>query len=223
MPLSPETSLDAEQLICTLTPALVDGTLSDALETVRLHWSTAQLIALLAHRNGDVRKVAALALGFVGGAPAIAPLAVALHDPDMLVTQVAEHALWCIWFRQGKCCSVSLLRAGSSALSTGHYPMAIDKFSEAIAVDPDFAEAYNQRAIAYYLAERYLEAIVDCQAALERIPQHFGAMAGMGHCYAHLQRYAEARRCYRLALAIHPRLEGIDTSLQQVEQILQRD
>jgi hypothetical protein len=42
----------------------------------------------------------------------------------------------------------------------------------------------------------------------------------MGHCYAHLHQWAEAKRCYRLALAMYPRLEGIEAALQQVEEIL---
>jgi len=52
------------------------------------------------------------------------------------------------------------------------------------------------------------------------MPQHFGAMSGMGHCHAHLCQWGEARHAYRLALAIHPRLEGIQVSLDQIEQLL---
>ena len=57
-------------------------------------------------------------------------------------------------------------------------------------------------------------------ATLDRMPQHFGTMSGMGHCFTHLKQFADARRCYRLALAINPKLEGVSASLQQVEQIL---
>jgi tetratricopeptide (TPR) repeat protein len=220
MPLHPETSLDARGLISTLQPALAEGNLSDALETVRKNWTIDELIRLLSSRNADVRKVAALALGFIGDRSAIPPLAVALHDQDELVTQVAEHALWCLWFRLGKPASVALVRLGSSDLGDGDFDGAIEKFTRSIAIDPSFAEAYNQRAIANYLAERYEASIADCQGALRLMPQHFGAMSGMGHCYAHMKNFAEARRCYRLALAIHPRLEGVETSLRRVEQIL---
>jgi Tfp pilus assembly protein PilF len=48
-------------------------------------------------------------------------------------------------------------------------------------------------------------------------------MAGMGHCYAHQGQWRQARHCYRLALAIHPRLEGIQTSLDQIEQLLREN
>ena len=220
MPMHPETLLDAQGLITTLQPALAEGNLSDALETVRQNWTIEELIALLAARNADVRKVAALALGFVGDRRAVPALALALHDPDEVVNQVAEHALWCIWFRTGKAASVALVRLSSNDLTDANYDGALEKLTRAIAGDPDFSEAYNQRAIAHYLAEQYEESVADCQEALRRMPQHFGAMAGMGHCHAHLQNYQEARRCYRLALAINPKLDGVETSLKQVEHIL---
>ena len=101
MPFYPETSLDADGLLTTLKPALAQGDLTDALETVRKNWTPRQLIELLSSGNVDVRKVAALSLGFVGARESVQPLAVALHDKDELVNQVAEHALWCIWFRLG--------------------------------------------------------------------------------------------------------------------------
>lgn len=102
----------------------------------------------------------------------------------------------------------------------GNYVCAVEKFTQAIQEDSEFAEAYNQRAIALYLSERFPEAVEDCKAALTRVPQHFGAMSGMGHCHAHLGQWRQAKHCYRLALAIHPRLEGIQCSLEQIEQLL---
>jgi tetratricopeptide (TPR) repeat protein len=216
----PEASIDAENLITTITPALTDGKLSDALETVKRNWTPEQLIALLTSAKVDVRKVAALSLGFIGDKRAIPSLAIALHDKDAMVNELAEHALWCIWFRSGDPQSVALVRSGSNDLSECNFAGAIEKLTRAIQADPDFAEAYNQRAIAYYLAEDFDKSIRDCQAALQRMPQHFGAMAGMGHCHAHSRRYDEARHCYRLALAINPRLDGVEASLKQIDQIM---
>ena len=209
-----------EDLLSRLRPALVGGNLGQALETVRERWSVPELIALLKHSQVDIRKVAALALGLVGGKAAVGPLAVALHDGDPMMVQMAEHALWSVWFRLGKRATIPLLKQGSCHLNHGNYDIAVQKFTQAIEVDPGFAEAYNQRAIAHYLAEEYRPSIADSRAALERMPHHFGAMAGMGHCYAHLHEWAEARRCYRLALTMHPQAEGIAQALAQVEAIL---
>lgn len=221
----PTTKIDTHELLTRLAPALAGGRLTEAFQIIQENWTVPQLITLLDRQANpglpsDVRKLAAAALGLVGDRRAVTPLAVALHDADPMITQMAEHALWSVWFRLGKSTAVCLLKHGSCHLNHGNFDHAAEKFSEAVTADPTFAEAYNQRAIAYYLAERYPEALQDCQAALALMPQHFGAMSGMGHSHAHLKHWAEARHCYRLALAIHPSLEGIQTALRQIEEIL---
>ena len=210
----------AEELVARLRPALSSGDLRDALEWVQQKWSPAQLLGLLDNPSTDARKVAALALGMIGDTTAVRPLAVALHDDDLMVSQIAEHALWSIWFRLGKPRAVCLVKCGNTHLEHGNYECAIEKFSQAVNEDQTFAEARNQRAIAYYLTEQYGKSIADCMQAMVLMPQHFGAMAGMGHCYAHRGEWKQARQCYRLALAIHPRLDGVETSLDQIERLI---
>jgi len=213
-------TINAQEFFNTLQPSLSQGNLEQTLLSVGKRWTCPQIVALLANRSGDVRKVAALALSAVGDRSAIVPLAVALHDSDAMVSQMAEHALWAVWFRLGKPRAVSLVKCGNTHMHHGNYECAIEKFTCAIQEDGDFAEAFNQRAIAHYLSECFAESIADCRAALDRMPQHFGAMAGMGHCHSHLSQWHDAKRCYRLALAIHPRLEGIQMSLSQIDQLL---
>ena len=223
MQAGPKTTASARALLTHMTPALAEGDMSRALELLQGQWTTPELIQLLSEKQADVRKVAALGLGLIGDVSAIQPLAIALHDSDPMVNEVSEHALWSIWFRLGKPHAIRLLQLGTHHLNHGNYCCAAEHFSQAIDEDPGFAEAYNQRAIAHYLSERYDESIVDSRQALSIMPQHFGAMAGMGHCYSNQRQWAQARHCYRLALAIHPRLEGIQNTLKQVEKILSTD
>ncbi len=220
---APDSSINPQEFISTLEPSLSQGNVEEAINHVRTRWSASQIVQLLRDKSADVRKVAALALSLVGDNSAIAPLAVALHDGDAMVCQMAEHALWSVWFRLGNGRATCLVKCGNNHLHHGNYVCALEKFSQAIQEDSHFAEAHNQRAIANYLCECFEDSIADCKAALALVPQHFGAMSGMGHCYAHLGDWREARRCYRLALAIHPRLEGIQTSLDQIEQLLREN
>jgi tetratricopeptide (TPR) repeat protein len=219
---SPEL-INPQELLETLQPSLTQGNMEEALQEVKARWTAPQIVSLLQNKCGDVRKVAALALSLIGDRPAVQPLAVALHDADLMVCQMAEHALWSIWFRIGSCRAVCLVKCGNNHMHHGNYVCAVEKFTQAIQEDPNFAEAYNQRAISHYLSERFCESIDDCKAALGLMPQHFGAMSGMGHCHAHLGQWQQARHCYRLALAIHPRLEGIQSSLNQIEQLLREN
>ena len=50
------------------------------------------------------------------------------------------------------------------------------------------------------------------------MPCHFGAWAGMGHCYAHLGKHDEAIRSYEKALEINPRLEGVRQGIESLRE-----
>lgn len=179
-----------------------------------------EITALLSGPNDDARKVAALALSLVGGKCCVKDLSRQLCHPDPMVNQMAEHALWSIWFRCGSAEANQELCRGTRAMNRRDFDGAIEHFTRAIASDAGFAEAYNQRAIAYYLTERYDSSIEDCRRTVERMECHFGAWAGMGHCLAHEGRLAEAVVSYDKALAINPHLEGIRQVVRELRQNL---
>ena len=93
---------------------------------------------------------------------------------------------------------------------------AIDHFTRAIEIDPKFAEAYNQRAIAKFMLEEYESSLNDCRRVICLTPDHFGAWAGMGHCHAHLHHIPEAIACYEKALGIHPHMHQIKQAIQEL-------
>ena len=167
----------------------------------------------------DVRKVAALCLALVGKRCTIDKIAAQLKDPDPMVNQMAEHALWSIWFRCGSLPANKELCRGTKALNARNFDAAMEHFDRAIELDQDFAEAYNQRAIAHYLQEQFAESAEDAQKAAEKMPCHFGAWAGLGHCHLNLGNLHEALKCYEKALAINPHL---DCLLQTADEIRNR-
>ena len=79
---------------------------------------------------------------------------------------------------------------------------------------PDWAEAWNKRATARYLARDFAGAIRDCEATLARKPHHFGALSGQGLCHLALEQYAPAAALFRRALAVHPSLAPVRANLQ---------
>ncbi len=133
-----------------------------------------------------------------------------------VIVRMAEHALWSIWFRCGSDCANRAIMRGLECLSKREYDEAVGHFTHAIERDPDFAEAYNQRAIAHYLKEEYEESAQDCRHTIQLMPCHFGAWAGLGHCDAHLHRHAEAIECYEKALEINPHLSCISDAVAEL-------
>lgn len=204
----------------TVAPLVKSGDICTAEQTVRRCWPQSKLIEFLTGADERISHLAIMALGCAGDCGAIEPLSHKLRDENPELVRAAEHALWSIWLRAGQPKGLRYLKCGCEHLKHGNHETAIEKFTLAIAEDPDFAEAFNQRAIAYYLSGQYEKSIADCHRVLAKIPVHFGAMAGMGHCHAQLNQLENARDCYQAALRIHPGMEGIADSLRSVEAIL---
>jgi tetratricopeptide (TPR) repeat protein len=209
-------SLEATQFVSAVQPLLERKDLKGLHALLKSRWTKAELTSFLASRDDDVRKVAALALAYVGGKCCVEPIAQQLRHADPVVNQMAEHALWSIWFRCGTETANHELCKGTKALNRRDWTAAISHFTQAIEADPTFAEAYNQRAIVKYLQERFEESIQDCLRAVELMPCHFGAWAGMGHCHAHAGHLPEAVDCYDRALTINPHMECVSQMLSEL-------
>lgn len=209
-------AVDTGHFLSTVRPILEEGNIDSLIETVERNWSTCSICALLRHADVDVRKVAAVVLGYVGTLEVSACLAQALRDDDPVVNRMAEHGLWSIWFRSCKPRACEVFGRGMACLAAEDYSSAVQLLHEATRCDPGFAEAYNQCSIAHFLLEQWPEAISDCRKCLDRVPHHFGAWAGMGHSYAQSGDMNKALACYRQALAINPHLHAIRRAVDQM-------
>ena len=91
------------------------------------------------------------------------------------------------------------------------------RMPESIVADfPSLSLEQVYGAIAYYLQERFDESLIDCHHAVRLMPSHFGAWAGLGHCYAHLNQPREAIKAYEKALAINPHLDCIKQAVSEL-------
>jgi tetratricopeptide (TPR) repeat protein len=209
--------IDPCQFVAAVQPLLERKDQQGLLALLHERWTHEQIKAVLASDDLDARKVACLALALVGGKCCINEIVAQLRHPDRVINEMAEHALWSIWFKCGSPEANRELCMGTKALNRREMQTATDHFTRATEIDPAFAEAYNQRAIAKYLSEDYEACIVDCLAAVERMPSHFGAWAGLGHCHAHQGRLAEAVENYERALDINPHLECIQQAVDELK------
>jgi tetratricopeptide (TPR) repeat protein len=131
-----------------------------------------------------------------------------LRGPDPEAAAGAEAVLWDLWCQSGRPAVDAAFRRGVEALESGHLDRALALFSEVIAQAADFAEGWNKRATARYLAGDHRGAVADCEETLARNPHHFGALSGQGLCHLALSEPREAAAVFRRALMVHPHLTG---------------
>jgi tetratricopeptide (TPR) repeat protein len=128
----------------------------------------------------------------------------ALKNPDGDVRDEATQTLWQIWFSQKGVAGLHTLQRSQSLLESGESEAAEAVLTELIDQLPDFAEAWNRRAVLYYLRREYRKAIADCQRTIFLNPAHFGALHGLGLCYVALGEYRQALRAFRQVLELQP-------------------
>jgi tetratricopeptide (TPR) repeat protein len=151
--------------------------------------------------------------------PAVAAL---LHADDPELVALAEATLWQVWSRSGSPAVDALFAEGLRAMEGQDWLGAVAAFSRVVETAPTFAEGWNKRATARFLATHYATSIADCEEVVRLNPHHFGAISGQGLCHAALGQLREAAYCFRRALEVHPRLEAVRQHLARTETTLAR-
>ena len=144
-----------------------------------------------------------------------------LRDESGLVRSYAEQGLWLLWSRSGDAEIDKLMAKGGEEMQSDRLAEAIETFSEVIRKKPDFAEGWNRRATAYYLAAEYRLSLADCDEVLKRNPQHFGALSGVGQIHFALEDYELALAWFRRALEVNPNMIGVEINIHRTEERLQ--
>jgi tetratricopeptide (TPR) repeat protein len=108
-----------------------------------------------------------------------------------------------LWMHEGTPAVTLLMARGLREMKAQTPDDAIEDLGAAITLEPDFAEAYDQRAIARFAAGDTPGAVADLQQALQREPRDFGA-------FRTLASIAESREDWKSAYAAWQRLMDID-------------
>jgi tetratricopeptide (TPR) repeat protein len=127
-----------------------------------------------------------------------------LKKTDQVARQRATSELWQLWFGQKGEIGRELLKRSQFFLETGNWQKAEELLTETLKCYPDFAEAWNRRAVLYFSQEKYQQAKEDCEQVIRLMPYHFGAFHGLGLCLLALGNYEKAIVAFRKALEIQP-------------------
>jgi tetratricopeptide (TPR) repeat protein len=113
------------------------------------------------------------------------------------------------WTRSGSDTADLLLTRASDAIQAKEHALAVELLDRVITLQPEWAEAWNRRATAFFLLDDTASAMADLRQVLVREPRHFGAWAGLGHIYMSAGDKTRALEAYRKSLALHPFIESL--------------
>lgn len=134
-----------------------------------------------------------------------------------------ERAIWTLWFVYDgdRAPRVNhLMRTGEQAMGRRDMEEALDAFDEVVGLAPAYAEGWNRRATARYLAGDYAGSIADIQAVLALEPRHFGALSGLGLCFVALEELTQAVAAFEAALEVNPHMQGTRAQLETLRREL---
>lgn len=99
---------------------------------------------------------------------------------DEVTARGIEQEIWKLWMVSGNPEIDELMRRAMEARRWGDYAKAFALLDQVTGIDPEYAEAWNQRATIHFLQDDYEQALADVARTLELEPRHFGALAGRG-------------------------------------------
>ncbi|MEM9707483.1 MAG: tetratricopeptide repeat protein [Pseudomonadota bacterium] len=144
-----------------------------------------------------------------------------LRDVGPEAAEAIEGKIWAEWSKSGSPTLDLLLERGREALQAGDAELAIEHLTALIDHAPDFAEAYNARATAYFQTGRYGPSLEDIRAALALNPRHFGAMSGLGLILEELGYEEDALAAWRGVAEINPHQEGVRESIERLSRAVE--
>jgi tetratricopeptide (TPR) repeat protein len=126
--------------------------------------------------------------------------------------------IWWVWLQSGTPELDEKMEQASRLMGAGLATLALPVLDDLVKRAPGWAEAWNKRATALYLAGEHDRSLADIERVLALEPRHFGALAGLGLIHIARGQHREALAAYRRALAVNPFLKERHELIPALEQ-----
>ena len=147
-----------------------------------------------------------------------------LKKNNLKLSSKIEQQIWKLWSTHPTDQKLTaMLNEGSKLINDGKLFKAIKIFTEAIEIDPNWAEAWNKRATVYYLIGEYEKSQNDIDKVLKIEERHFGALAGQGLVNIQLENYEKAILSYKLVQQIYPSMQSPKIMIKQINELIKRE
>jgi tetratricopeptide (TPR) repeat protein len=132
-----------------------------------------------------------------------------------------EEEIWDAWLVSGSPTVDIMMKRGLEYQESEDSQAARDMFDRAISIKPDYAEAWNRRALLFFNDGKYDEAIADLESTITYEPRHFGAWIGLGMIFESIERPDAALKAYRKALEIHPHAAAAQQGEKRLSRVVE--
>jgi tetratricopeptide (TPR) repeat protein len=137
--------------------------------------------------------------------------------PDETLAEHLEDRLRQMWLEAGSPAVTLLMSRGLRELKAGDSDEAIEDFSDALALDPDMAAAWHERALARFHAGDTQGAVRDIEETLKREPRDFAAWRSLADIAASREDWKGAYAAWQKLLEIDPKTPGGAEKLQDLK------
>ena len=137
--------------------------------------------------------------------------------PDAESAAVTSRAIQQRWAHSGSDTADILMQRADVALAGGDGPLAIEILDRLIALDPDWAEAWNRRATVFFIEDDLSRSAADIQEVLAREPRHFGALMGLGGILERIGDEHKALEAYERVLEVYPLLPSAQKAVERLK------
>ena len=121
-----------------------------------------------------------------------------------------------VWLRSGSDTADLLMARAQKAIEDKKYPLAIQVLDRVVELQPAWAEGWNKRASARYLAGDLNGAMSDVEQVLKLEPNHFAALSGMAMILQRTGFDKRALQIYRRELAIYPHQPELEKLVEKL-------
>lgn len=140
-----------------------------------------------------------------------------LADPDYAGWARAQSDIERAWSRSGSPAMDLLLKRGQAAIDDGDAAAAIEHLTALTDHAPDFAEGWNARATAYFMAGLYGPAMSDIEHTLQLEPRHWAALSGLGMMLEEIGQDKRALAAYRASFGLNPHQQDVKDAVNRLE------
>ncbi|MEW6302689.1 MAG: tetratricopeptide repeat protein [Verrucomicrobiota bacterium] len=120
------------------------------------------------------------------------------------VRKLCSQGLKTLWHTEAGHDAARLVQSAQLARREAKYLDALKMLDRVVRQNPDFAEAWTQRALLYYQLKHPRLALADCERALALNPAHCDAWHTRARVHYRLGDYFEARLAVKELLKINP-------------------